>query len=85
MATKQIIAMGVAAFFGVLCFIGLTNVGLIVVFYFDPRIKPNSSLWIRYLILILLTLIVRQVLPLYSSGHMDGSGHVNLMSWSRNC
>jgi len=82
MATKQIIAMGVGGFFGVLCFIGLTM--LVYRRLFDPRIKANSSLMdTGILLLIYLQLIVGMFTIYISSGHMDGSVMYNLMSWSR--
>lgn len=82
MATKQIIAMGVGGFFGVLCFIGLTM--LVYRRLFDPRIKANSSLMdTGILLLIYLQLIIGMFTIYISSGHMDGSVMYNLMSWSR--
>lgn len=82
LATKQIIAMGVGGFFGILCFIGLTM--LVIRRLFDPRIKANSSLMdTGILLLIYLQLIVGMVTIYISSGHMDGAVMYNLMSWSR--
>lgn len=82
LATKQIIAMGVGGFFGILCFIGLTM--LVYRRLFDPRIKANSSLMdTGILLLIYLQLIIGMVTIVISSGHMDGAVMYNLMSWSR--
>lgn len=82
MAVKQVIAMGVGGFFGVLCFIGLTM--LVRRRLFDPRIKANSSLMdTGILLLIYLQLIIGMGTIFISSGHMDGSVMYNLMSWSR--
>jgi nitrate reductase gamma subunit len=80
--TKQIIAMGVGGFFGVICFIGLTM--LVKRRLFDPRIKATSSLMdTGILLLIYLQLIVGIGTIFISSGHMDGAVMYNLMSWSR--
>lgn len=82
MAAKQVIAMGVGGFFGVLCFIGLTM--LVYRRLFDPRIKANSSLMdTGILLLIYAQLIIGMGTIFISSGHMDGSVMYNLMSWSR--
>jgi nitrate reductase gamma subunit len=82
LAAKQVIAMGVGGFFGVLCFIGLTM--LVRRRLFDPRIKANSSLMdTGILLLIYLQLILGIGTIFISSGHMDGSVMYNLMSWSR--
>ena len=82
MATKQVIAMGVGGFFGVLCFIGLSM--LVYRRLFDPRIKANSSLMdTGILLLIYLQLIIGMFTIFISSGHMDGAVMYNLMSWSR--
>jgi len=82
MAAKQIIAMGVGGFFGVLCFIGLTM--LVKRRLFDPRIKATSSrMDTGILLLIYLQLIIGMFTIYVSAGHMDGSVMYNLMSWSR--
>mmetsp|Transcript_326 Transcript_326/g.767 ORF Transcript_326/g.767 Transcript_326/m.767 type:complete len:228 (-) Transcript_326:1418-2101(-) len=82
MAAKQIIAMGVGGFFGVLCFIGLTM--LVYRRLFDPRIKATSSkMDTSILLLIYLQLIIGMFTIFISAGHMDGSVMYNLMSWSR--
>ncbi|GAA0859286.1 respiratory nitrate reductase subunit gamma [Aliiglaciecola litoralis] len=82
LAVKQIIAMGVGGFFGVLCFIGLTL--LVKRRLFDPRIKANSSAMdTGILLLIYLQLILGMVTIVISFEHMDGSVMHNLMSWSR--
>lgn len=79
---KQLIAMGVGGFFGVICFIGLTM--LVKRRLFDPRIRANSSLMdTGILLLIYLQLIIGMFTIYISSGHMDGSEMYNLMSWSR--
>ena len=80
--TKQIIAMGVGGFFGVLCFIGLTM--LVMRRLFDPRIKATSSAMdTGILLLIYLQLILGMITIVISFEHMDGSVMANLMSWSR--
>jgi nitrate reductase gamma subunit len=80
--TKQIIAMGVGGFFGVLCLIGLTM--LVKRRLFDPRIKATGSkMDIGILLLIYLQLILGMITIIISFGHMDGSVMANLMNWSR--
>jgi len=79
---KQVVAMGVGGFFGVLCFIGLTM--LVYRRLFDPRIKATSSTMdTLILLLIYLQLILGLFTIVISTGHMDGSVMYNLMSWSR--
>ncbi len=79
---KQLIAMGVGGFFGVLCFIGLTL--LVKRRLFDPRIKATSSAMdTGILLLIYLQLILGLITIVISTGHMDGAVMYNLMSWSR--
>ncbi len=80
--TKQIIAMGVGGFFGVLCFVGLTM--LIQRRLFDPRIKATSSAMdIVILLLIYLQLILGMITIVISFDHMDGSVMAKLMNWTR--
>lgn len=82
MGVKQIIAMGVGGFFGVLCFIGLSM--LVYRRLVDPRIKAISSFMdTGILLLIYLQLIIGMGTIFISSGHMDGAVMYNLMSWSR--
>lgn len=82
LAVKQVIAMGVGGFFGILCLIGLTM--LVRRRLFDPRIKASSTLMdTGILLLIYLQLILGLITIFISSGHMDGSVMYNLMSWSR--
>lgn len=79
---KQVIAMGVGGFFGILCFIGLSM--LVYRRLFDPRIKANSSIMDTGILLLLyLQLILGMGTIVISSDHMDGSVMYNLMSWSR--
>jgi len=79
---KQVIAMGVGGFFGILCFIGLTM--LVHRRLFDPRIKASSSTMDTLILLLLYAqLLIGMVTIFISSGHMDGAVMYNLMSWSR--
>jgi nitrate reductase gamma subunit len=79
---KQIIAMSVGGFFGVLCFIGLTM--LVKRRLFDPRVKATSSTMdTGILLLIYLQLILGMISIVISFDHMDGSVMANLMNWSR--
>lgn len=81
-AQKQLLAMAVGGFFGVLAFIGLTM--LIARRLTNPRIRPNTAgrdwlvLWLLYaqLILGLISVVV-------STGHMDGEQMVKLASWAQ--
>jgi nitrate reductase gamma subunit len=82
LAAKQIIAMGVGGFFGVLCFIGMTI--LVKRRLFDPRIKATSTTMdTGILLLIYFQLILGMLSILVSFGHMDGSVMAQLMNWSR--
>lgn len=80
---KQIIAMGLGGFFGVICFYGMTI--LIKRRLGNPRIRANSS---RMDIAILLLLYVQLILGLISifvsMGHLDGQEMLKLMSWAQN-
>ena len=80
---KQLIAMGMGGFFGIVCFYGLTI--LIMRRTGNPRVKANTStmdmliLWALYaqLILGLISIFV-------SMGHLDGAEMLKLMSWAQN-
>lgn len=79
---KQIIAMGVGGFFGVLCFIGLTM--LIKRRFTDPRVKANSSAMDNGILLLLYLQLILGLASIYvSSGHMDGQEMLKLMNWVR--
>jgi nitrate reductase gamma subunit len=79
---KQVLAIAIGGFFGVLCFIGLTL--LIWRRMTVPRIRANSSmrdvlvLWLLYaqLILGMLSIFV-------SMGHLDGAQMVKLAHWAQ--
>lgn len=83
LAQKQLIALGVGGFFGVICFVGLT----ILVFrrLFNPRVRASSSVMdTLILLLIYWQLILGLITIAVSTGHMDGYVMKDLMSWSRN-
>lgn len=81
-AQKQLLAMAVGGFFGVLCFIGLSM--LIIRRLTQPRVRVNTAgrdwlvLWLLYaqLILGLFSIVV-------STGHMDGEQMTKLASWAQ--
>ncbi|XOV79871.1 MAG: respiratory nitrate reductase subunit gamma [Aestuariibacter sp.] len=79
---KQIIAMGVGGFFGLLCFIGLTM--LVKRRLTDPRVRANSSFMDTGILLLLyLQLILGLISIVVSSGHMDGQEMLKMMEWVR--
>lgn len=80
--TKQIIAIGVGGFFGVLCFFGLTF--LVWRRLFNPRVRASSSAMDTGILLLLYWQLILGLLTLpVSTGHMDGEVMKDLMSWSR--
>lgn len=80
---KQIVAMAVGGFFGIMCFIGLTM--LIIRRLTNDRIRLNSSTMdITILLLLYLQLLLGLTSIFVSSGHMDGAEMFKLMSWTRN-
>ena len=82
-ATKQLIAMGLGGFFGVICFIGLTI--LLKRRLFNPRVRATST---RMDIAVLLLLYAQLILGLcsifVSADHLDGHEMLKLMSWAQN-
>lgn len=82
LATKQLIAMGVGGFFGILCFIGLTM--LVYRRLFNPRVKASSSTMDTAILLVLYVQLILGMMTIFVSlGHMDGHVMKSLMSWSR--
>ena len=82
-SAKQIIAIGLGGFFGVICFIGLTI--LIKRRLGNPRVRATSR---RMDIVVLLLLYAQLILGLgsifVSVNHLDGGEMLMLMSWARN-
>ena len=80
---KQMVAMGMGGFFGLVCLYGL--VILVKRRLGNERVRATSS---RMDILILLLLLVQLLLGLISifvsMGHLDGVEMVKLMSWAQN-
>lgn len=80
--TKQLIAMGVGGFFGVLCFIGMTI--LVHRRLFNPRVRASSSTMDTAILLLIYIQLLLGIASIFvSTGHMDGNEMKNLMSWSR--
>jgi nitrate reductase gamma subunit len=80
---KQMVAMGMGGFFGLICLYGL--VILVKRRLGNERVRSTSS---RMDIIILLLLLVQLLLGLISifvsMGHLDGVEMVKLMSWAQN-
>jgi len=80
---KQMVAMGVGGFFGVICFYGLTI--LIKRRLSNPRIRATSSkMDITILLMLYAQLILGLISILVSAGHMDGGEMLKLMAWAQN-
>lgn len=80
---KQLIAMGLGGFFGVICFYGMTI--LIKRRLGNPRIRANSSTMdIAILLLLYVQLILGLISIFVSMGHLDGQEMLKLMSWAQN-
>ncbi len=80
---KQIFAMAMGGFFGVICFYGLTI--LIIRRFTNDRVKASSSTMDNLiLVLIYVQLILGLISIVVSTGHLDGSEMLMLMSWAQN-
>jgi len=83
LAAKQLIAMGVGGFFGVVCFIGLTL--LVYRRLFNPRVRASSSTMDHLILLLIYAQLILGMITIFvSTGHMDGHVMKDLMTWSRN-
>ena len=81
-ATKQLMAMGIGGFFGVMCFYGLTI--LIKRRLTNPRVRANSSTMdITILLLLYAQLILGLISIFISAGHMDGAEMIKMMDWAQ--
>ncbi|TGG92794.1 respiratory nitrate reductase subunit gamma [Natronospirillum operosum] len=79
---KQLIAMGVGGFFGIICFIGLTM--LVHRRLFNPRVRATTTLMDTLILLVIYAQLILGLLTIFvSTGHMDGEVMHDLMSWSR--
>ncbi len=80
---KQLIAMGLGGFFGVICFYGMTI--LIMRRFGNARIRTNSSVMdLTILLLLYVQLILGLISIFVSMGHLDGAEMLLLMSWAQN-
>ncbi len=80
---KQIFAMAMGGFFGLICFYGLTI--LIIRRFTNDRVKASSSAMDNLiLVLIYIQLIMGLFSIVISTGHMDGAEMLKLMSWAQN-
>jgi len=80
---KQLIAMGVGGFFGLVCFYGM--VILIKRRLGNERIRANSSTMDIAILLLLFAQLILGLLSIFvSMGHLDGQEMLKLMSWAQN-
>lgn len=79
---KQMVAIAVGGFFGVICFIGMTI--LLLRRLFNPRVRATGS---GRDLLILILLYAQLILGIssisVSAGHMDGSQMIKLGEWAQ--
>lgn len=81
--TKQLIAMGMGGFFGLICFYGMTI--LVKRRLFNERVRAtSSSMDIAILLLLYVQLILGLLSIFVSMGHLDGKEMLHLMSWAQN-
>ncbi|MDP5208218.1 respiratory nitrate reductase subunit gamma [Microbulbifer sp. 2205BS26-8] len=81
-STKQLMAMGIGGFFGVICFIGLTI--LIKRRLTNPRVRATTSkMDLTILLMLYAQLILGLISILVSAGHMDGAEMLKLMTWAQ--
>jgi len=82
LAAKQMIALGVGGFFGLLCFIGLTM--LVYRRLFNPRVRASSSTMDHLILLLIYAQLILGMMTIFvSTGHLDGVVMKDLMNWSR--
>jgi nitrate reductase gamma subunit len=79
---KQVFAMAMGGFFGLICFYGLTI--LIIRRFTNDRVKASSSSMDNLiLVLIYIQLIMGLISIFVSMGHMDGAEMLKLMAWAQ--
>ncbi|GMG87694.1 respiratory nitrate reductase subunit gamma [Biformimicrobium ophioploci] len=79
---KQLMAMGIGGFFGIICFVGLTI--LIKRRLTNPRIRATTSrMDLTILLLLYAQLILGLISIVVSTGHMDGAEMLKLMTWAQ--
>jgi len=82
LAAKQMIALGVGGFFGLICFIGLTM--LVYRRLFNPRVRASSSTMDHLILLLIYAQLILGMMTIFvSTGHLDGVVMKDLMNWSR--
>jgi len=80
---KQLIAMGMGGFFGLICLYGMTI--LIKRRLTNDRVRATSSTMdIAILLLLYVQLILGLISIFVSMGHLDGKEMLLLMSWAQN-
>lgn len=80
---KQLIAMGMGGFFGLICFYGMTI--LIKRRLFNDRVRATSSnMDIAILLMLYAQLILGLISIFVSMGHLDGQEMLKLMGWAQN-
>lgn len=80
---KQLIAMGMGGFFGLICLYGMTI--LIKRRLTNDRVRATSSTMdIAILLLLYVQLILGLISIFISMGHLDGQEMLKLMSWAQN-
>lgn len=79
---KQIFAIAMGGFFGVICFYGMTI--LVKRRLFNPRVRATSSkMDIAILLLLYVQLILGLISIFFSLDHLDGSEMLRLMAWAQ--
>jgi nitrate reductase gamma subunit len=80
---KQLVAMGMGGFFGLICLYGL--VILIQRRLTNERVRANSSTMDIAILLLILAQLGLGLLSIFvSMGHLDGAEMLKLMSWAQN-
>jgi nitrate reductase gamma subunit len=80
---KQLIAMGLGGFFGIICFYGMTI--LIRRRLYNPRVRATSSTMDIVILLVLYVQLILGLISIFvSAGHLDGAEMLLLMAWAQN-
>ena len=80
---KQLIAMGMGGFFGLICFYGMTI--LIKRRLTNERVRATTSTMDITILLLLYVQLILGLLSIFvSAGHLDGKEMLKLMSWAQN-
>ena len=79
---KQLVAMGVGGFFGIICFAGM--IILIKRRLTNPRVRASSTkMDIAILLLLFAQLCLGLISILVSAGHLDGAEMLKMMNWAQ--